>query len=172
MKNFSSITVRLMGFFHCKIRTKISCFFLKSYLGNPTSFSLFNPSKLSYSLQSKFVCCFAICSILPMRCLSKIAKSIISFVSIYMIYLIFAIQSSHAYPSKPVSGIRFPVNLYVNIFFIFVGISSHISNFNFSTIFFPSKDAIIWVVRKDVVEVGSVHDPLFRDWIGKSRGIL
>ena len=161
-----------MSFFDCKIRAKIFCFFLKSYLSNPAFFSILNPFKLSYSLQSKFVCGFAIRPVLPMRCFSKIAKSIIFFISVYMIYLIFAIQSSHVYPSKPVSGIGLPINLYVNVFFIFMGISSYISNFNFLTTFLPPKDAVIWVVRKDVGEVSFVHDQLFRDGIGKSRGIL
>ena len=151
------LAICLMSLFFGVKTSKVGGFVIMRNLSRPTFVFRFHPRKTSDSFQTMLIGSFAISSVLPICCLSKVFKPIIRLISINMINRLFWHNSCHVKPCKPMRPICFSIYFNINISSALLQIASRIANLYPWSRQRPSKDASFRVVRENGKKVRMFH---------------
>jgi len=142
----------------------VNDFFIMGNLSCPATLSFWNPRAKANSFHSVLVRMLAIGSVLGACRFPQILKSIISSIPIYVVNLILRQTARHVKPCKPVSGVRLPINLYVDVTSVFFEVASLLPNLYFGTRKLPCENASFRAIMKDRGQVRMFHGYILPDF--------
>ena len=169
MQSFSSLTICFMGILFGVKAPKIERFFVMCNLSLPASVCFLHPRYSPDTFESIFVSRSTICSVLPIRCFSKIFKPIIRFISINMVNLFCGHFSSDIKPNKPMGSVMLPIDFNMDV--STMNTSGFLSNINSWSRSVPNKMATRGVVFQKVDKLRMRNHSFFYHSLKKTASI-
>lgn len=158
MQSLSSLFVSIMRLFWGRVTPKVNHLFVVSYLGLVRL--CLKPFLEHNALKSRKATSFAIGSVLPIFCQSKVAKAIIGLVSVDMVNRSVRFLSGNVKPSQAMGGAVNSVNLKVNVSLV-VKRASDLPHIHSGSRLGPSKNTsfrfVIEYIQK-ILMVDVLHD--------------
>ena len=170
MQLFSFCTIGFMGFFFSIEAAKIYFLFLISDVCFPAPITIFHPRDAAYAFQPIFIVMLAICSILTMRGLAQIFKTVIRLDSVDVVNLFCGHMPGNVEPRQAMGRIRSSIYLNINISLVFFKVASGIANFHLWARQSPFENPRLWVIRQDRSEVRMFHVGILPDFRNDCNG--